>query len=113
MVLTQGMPWYFFRMRSSCFTDDAMSVSRKLLKIRKLSTLASRMANASWLVHGSGMPRIDVKIGPFLVHQRVCDTCESLPSSPLTVTVTLRCSIGVISPSNMYDVGSPGANVSW
>src|SRR3954470_16187851 len=64
IVLTHGMPWYFLRMRSSCCTDRAMSVSRKWLKIRKLSTLASRIANASCVVHGSGTPRIELKIGP-------------------------------------------------
>src|SRR4051794_23346667 len=64
IVLTHGMPWYFLRMCSSCFTDLAMSVSRKWLKMRKLSTLASRIANASCVVHGSGTPRIELKIGP-------------------------------------------------
>src|SRR3954462_2764048 len=59
IVLTHGMPWYFLRIFSSCFTDVAMSVSRKWLKMRKLSTLASRIAKASELVHGSGIPRIE------------------------------------------------------
>src|SRR5205823_5241418 len=90
IVLTHGMPWYFSRMSSSCGTEVARSVSAKWLKTRKLSTLASRMANASELVHGNGMPRIDVKTGPYRVQYSVWLTVDSLPSLPRTVTVTLR-----------------------
>ena len=64
IVLTHGMPSYFFRMSSSWFADFAMSVSRKWLNTRKLSAFASARANAVTGVHGNGMPSIDVKIGP-------------------------------------------------
>src|SRR3954471_19369126 len=74
MVLTHGMPSYFLRIASSSLVDVARSVSKKWLKTRKLSTLASRIANAVAAVHGSGMPRMLLKTGPYLVHHSVCVT---------------------------------------
>jgi hypothetical protein len=64
IVLTHGMPSYFFRISSSCCTDCAMSVSRKWLNTRKLSAFASAIANAVTGVHGSGTPTSEFMIGP-------------------------------------------------
>ena len=82
IVLTHGMPSYFFRTFSSAGADFASSVARKWLKTRKLSALASRIANAVVVVQGSGMPSIELNIGPYLVHQVVWVIVVSLPPAP-------------------------------
>src|SRR5436305_15113648 len=102
------MPSYLSRIDSSSAADDAMSVKRKWLNTRKLSTLASRIANAVVSVHGNGMPRIELKTGPYRVHHNVCVTVDIEPSPFLTVTVTVLGSIAVGVPSYRYCVGWPG-----
>jgi len=42
----------------------ALSIAKKWLKARKLLALASRIANASAGVHGSGTPTSSVNTGP-------------------------------------------------
>src|SRR3954463_11884984 len=113
IVLTHGMPWYFFSTFNTPAADDAWSTPRKWLKTRKLSALASRIVNAVSAVHGSGMPRMLLNTGPYRVHHVEWVAVCSLPSLPLTVTLTVRCCIFVGVPSTRYDVGSPGTNVSW
>src|SRR4051812_1722427 len=113
IVLTHGMPSYFLRIASSWLVDVARSVSKKWLKTRKLSTFASRIANAVAAVHGKGMPRMLLNTGPYLVHHNVCVTVPRLPSAFLTVTETVRGCILVGCPSTRYEVGFPGTSVSW
>src|SRR5215467_13906488 len=57
IVLTQGLPWYFFRMLSICWVLDARSKPNKVLDARaRLFALASAKANAEVVVQGSDMP---------------------------------------------------------
>src|SRR6516165_9096108 len=55
IVLTQGMPWYFFRIDSICWVLDARSKPNQVLTAReRLLALASPRAKALVVVHGSG-----------------------------------------------------------
>ena len=65
IVLTQGMPWYFFRIDSICWVLDARSKPNQVLTARaRLLALASAKANAVVVVHGSEMPSRLLKTGP-------------------------------------------------
>src|SRR5215467_8034525 len=57
IVLTQGMPWYFFRIDSICWVLEARAKPNQLLNARaRLLALASAKANAVVVVQGSEMP---------------------------------------------------------
>src|SRR5215813_9331028 len=65
IVLTQGMPWYFFKIDSICCVLDARSKPNQVLSARaRLFALASAKANAEVVLHGSEMPSRLVKTGP-------------------------------------------------
>src|SRR5215469_13977649 len=65
IVLTQGMPWYFFRIDSICWVLDARSKPNQVLIAReRLLALASPRANAEAVVQGSDMPSRLLKTGP-------------------------------------------------
>src|SRR5437867_1264361 len=114
IVLTHGIPWYVLRMRRTSPTVRAWFTSKKWLRTRpKLSAFASRMAKAVVGVHGSGTPTRSVNTGPYRVHHSVLVTFWREPSSCRAITETSRGSIATGCPSCMYDVGIPGASVSW
>ncbi len=112
IVLTQGIPSYFFRICSSCAVDVAMSVARKWLKTRKLSALASSIEKASSGVHGNGMPSSEVNTGPNRVDHRVLVTGARLPLAWRAWTVTRRLVMACGLPSKRYWVGLVGTIVS-
>src|SRR6516162_5468588 len=57
IVLTQGMPWYFFRIDSICWVLDARAKPNQVLNAReRLFALASAKANAEVVVHCRGVP---------------------------------------------------------
>src|SRR6516165_12688600 len=65
IVLTQGMPWYFFRMLSICWVLDARAKPNQVLNARaRLFALASAKANAEVVLQGSEMPSWRLKTGP-------------------------------------------------
>src|SRR5215469_2943713 len=65
IVLTQGMPWYFFKIDSICWVLDARSNPNQVLIAReRLLALASPRANAEAVVQGSDMPSRLLKTGP-------------------------------------------------
>ncbi len=74
--------------------------------------LTSPSANAVVPPHGNGIPSRPVKTGPYSVVQIVCVRGMSPPPLVFAITVTLWRSIGLTSPSTMYECGSLGGSVS-
>src|SRR5215468_3395874 len=65
IVLTQGLPWYFFRIDSICWVLDARAKPNQVLNARaRLFALASTKANAEVVVQGSEMRSKLLKTGP-------------------------------------------------
>src|SRR5437763_10223549 len=114
IVFTQGMPWYFCRIDSTCWVVVARSMPNQVLTARgRLPALTSPKANPCEVPQGSEMPDRLLNIGPYLVHQNVWCTGARLPSGCLAMIVTRRGVIATALPSCRYSVGWPGTRASW
>src|SRR5262249_32270416 len=64
-VVTQGMPWYFCRIDSTCWVDAARSMPNQVLTARaRLPAFTSAKANACEVPQGRSMPSRLLNIGP-------------------------------------------------
>src|SRR5262249_29028800 len=65
VVLAQGLPWYFFRIRGFCCLLDSRSKPKQVLNAgARLLALASAKANAEVVLQGNGMRSKLLKTGP-------------------------------------------------